>query len=142
MNLPLRMCACESCKVAFQPKYPAQRFCSIDCGNHNRKKSDEYAMCQREGCENVFQLRRPSERGKRKFCSQRCNGMAYQRFSKEAMDRGRAKGIVTHKRKVLARIDGLTPLEAFKLGYQCGQRTKHTRLRAKYLLVKKPERAA
>lgn len=96
-----------------------------------------YIECQRPGCGRLRSVRSPYLQRQRRYCSQRCNGLAHANVRKGAA-LGAARAAAKRKREVVQRIVGLTPLEAFREGYKVGLRSKCSQIRKRYLLLKKP----
>lgn len=95
-----------------------------------------YITCQRPGCEAVKQVRTPSQQRRYRFCSPRCIGLVCQNI-RHGTAKGVARSARARKARVLARVQGLVPLEAFRLGYQMGLESKLRQIRKRYQLVRK-----
>lgn len=96
-----------------------------------------YIECKRPGCGRLREVRCPAHQARGGYCSQRCNALVNQNIRKAGL-KGVWGSAHQRKRRVLARIDGLTPLEAFKLGYRSGLRSKSYQIRRRYVLTKRP----
>jgi hypothetical protein len=93
-------------------------------------------LCQRQGCENVLDVRCPAEQRRRKYCSRRCANLVNRNILR-AWRKGVDGSVRKRQRQVLARVAGLTPLEAFRLGYKRGLYSKLRQVKRQYVLVKK-----
>lgn len=83
-----------------------------------------FILCQREGCENVKQVRTRYEQRTFRYCSKACAASATADSRREACRAacrrvGLARGHQM-KQQLLARVAHLTPLEAFRIGYLRG----------------------
>lgn len=95
-----------------------------------------FIQCQRPGCEGIKQVRCPSDQRKYRYCSQRCIALMTQNI-KRAGRKGVERSASARRRRVLERVKGLSPLEAFRLGYDRGLQSKLTQIRRRYVLVRK-----
>lgn len=96
-----------------------------------------FITCKREGCEGIREVRRPGEQRKGGYCSQRCNALDHNNIlhanhHESGVSSGRAR-----QRRLLARLDGLTPRQIFRLGYVRGLQSKYRQLAKGYVLVKR-----
>lgn len=92
-----------------------------------------WVVCRRKGCERLSTARSKREQRRRKYCSRRCAAIVNKNIGKTTAARRAeilAKSIHTRKQQVLNRIAGLTPLEAFRLGYKLALKSKAKQLRA------------
>lgn len=91
-----------------------------------------FVTCQRPGCGQIREVRFPSQQKRGKYCSNRC-----QMLHRPCWHLGWPKGVAVRKQKVRDRIEGLTLVEAFNLGYRAGLVGKLVHIRKRYDLVKK-----
>jgi hypothetical protein len=104
-----------------------------------RRTAPLVAICQRRVCAKPFTARSPFELAKRKYCSRRCSSLMTQNIRAA----GRLGGRVSAQRRqqrLLARVAGLTPLEAFRTGYTVGLQSKLRQIRKRYMLVPRETR--
>lgn len=90
-----------------------------------------FIICANPTCEQVKQVRRPSDQQRHRFCSRKCSAIVVCNITKVA-GAARLGGLAKAKqaqRAVVARVQGLTPLAAFRLGYDRGLQSKHRQLR-------------
>lgn len=87
-----------------------------------------FITCKRSGCGELRQVETVEQQVKGGYCSHRCAALDH-RLGVERARKLRAA--------MLERLDGLTPLEAFRLGYVRGLQSKIRQIRKRYLLVKK-----
>lgn len=99
-----------------------------------------YMTCQRPECEAIKQVRTPFEQRTRKYCSQRCNGLANANI-RRAGRKGVDESARRRKRRLLERVQGMTPMDAFRAGYKAGLRSKIHQIRRRYALTKRTEAA-
>lgn len=90
-------------------------------------------LCQRPGCEGVGTARDHTDHRRRRYCSTRCAALMTQNW--RAAQRAQARATATRRAQVLARIQTLPPVEAFRLGYDRGLRSKWRQLRQRYHMV-------
>ena len=90
------------------------------------KRLPLFVTCQRPGCGGIRSVRHPREQRRGKYCSRFCAAMMNQNLMKrpETRRNGLLAGIQSKKRKMREKVQGLTPLEAFQLGYETGMRSK------------------
>lgn len=88
--------------------------------------------CQRPGCGAIVPVRCLSVQRRQKYCSLSCSAKVQ---SGANAAKASAAGVLARKRKVLARIDGMTPLQAWKAGYKVGMNGKLRHIRRRYVLV-------
>lgn len=70
-------------------------------------------------CGAVKQVRKPSEQTQR-FCSRKCSAMVTMNIRHAASSKGGLMRAHRVRMQILQRIDGLTPLQAFRQGYRLG----------------------
>lgn len=98
-------------------------------------KIDRFITCERQACGAVKQVRNPYEQRTMRFCSRKCAGMVLKNITKipGANSRGGLENVRRRRLAILARLEGMTVLEAFRLGYNKGlfskirQRREHRR---------------
>ena len=140
-----RFITCRQCgrtlDVRFRSVQVVQKYCSSRCARdaqRGRRRPIRYITCQRPGCGQIREVNRPCEQRTRKFCSKRCANLVVCNVTRNGNHRlGVEKSVATRKRKVLARVEGLSPLQAFKLGYKCGIESKCRQIRKHYILTKR-----
>ncbi len=88
------------------------------------RRIPRFVVCVR--CGTRKELRRPSDQ--RTYCSHRCAGLVLQNI-RQAQAAGVAISARNRKRRLLERVEGLTPLAAFRLGYLTGLQSKHRQIR-------------
>lgn len=91
-----------------------------------------YAVCKRVGCDRIRRVATPAEQRPRRYCSARCEQLAREAFRRGGAKGGRISG-AKRTASLLARIQGLSPTEAYHLGYQCGQDAADKRAKRKGL---------
>lgn len=86
-----------------------------------------FIVCANPACAAVKQVRRPSEQIRHRFCSRKCAAIVLCNITKiqganrrGGLERGRLARLA-----VVARVSGLTPLAAFRLGYEKGLYSKY-----------------
>lgn len=94
--------------------------------------------CQRPSCGQLKQVRRPSEQKRHKYCSRKCAAMVLQNI-KRAYRKGVENSARARMRRVVDRVAGLSAIEAFRVGYDCGLRSKLRQLRKRYTFQKKAD---
>jgi hypothetical protein len=88
-----------------------------------------FIVCKRPGCEQIRQVRRPYLQRRGGYCSSRCANLATHNLTRAAAAKG-GRVSASHKRTALvARLDGLSKLAAFRLGYDRGLQAKWRALR-------------
>jgi hypothetical protein len=93
-------------------------------------------VCHRRACGRVREVSRLSQQKRQKFCSRTCANLATANI-RGRYHEGVKRSAQNRKRRLLARVAGLTPLEAFKVGYRVGLEGKLTQIRKHYVLTKK-----
>lgn len=97
-----------------------------------------FIVCQRPECGRLKQVRWACEQRTKRFCSPACaNKVTKNTRRGELWKTGVPASVVARKRKLLARVAGLTPPEAFKVGYKLGLYSKLRQVRKRYVLVKR-----
>lgn len=100
-----------------------------------------YIVCAYGPCGNVVPVAKPSLQKRRKYCSQRCNGLANANCTKNRAACARGGTETAHRKRlaVLQRVKGLSALEAFRQGYRLGlQRGYRTKLERHVQARRKP----
>lgn len=100
-----------------------------------------FSCCARRSCGRVFGVRRPVEQRRRKYCSRRCAALVNQNIT-GAGSKGGLQAARVRRRRVLDRLDGLTVLQAFRLGYVRGLESKTRQIRKRFVLVPRKDMAA
>ena len=85
-----------------------------------------FPRCRRPGC-GARRVSRPRLLARPGYCSHRCAALG------SGLGVARARAL---RRQVLARLQALTPLEAFRLGYVRGLQSKCRQIRKRYHLVR------
>lgn len=89
-----------------------------------------FIVCQRAGCGKLREVRRPCEQQHEKYCSRRCAAFVTKNCARPGVGRlGGLECARRARRALVKRLDGLTPLEAFRLGYDRGLQSKHRQIR-------------
>lgn len=99
-----------------------------------------HIVCKRDGCENLREVRCPAYQARGGYCSQRCNALDHQNIRKAGLT-GVRNSVTARRQRLLARLDGLSNTECFRLGYKVGLYSKLRQVRRKFKLVKKVEAA-
>jgi hypothetical protein len=99
-----------------------------------RRTEPLLAICQRRVCAKPFPVRCPADLAKRKYCSPRCNALVNQNIRGAGRIGGRVSG-QRRQQRLVARVAGLTPLEAFRTGYTVGLQSKLRQIRRRYTLI-------
>lgn len=94
-----------------------------------------YAVCTRRVCGKVFEVRRPFLQKKRKYCSRRCAAFMSKNLNPEAAQRALDASRRARRLAMIVRLHGMTPLEAFRLGYVRGLQAKLRKVRQRFRLV-------
>lgn len=76
-----------------------------------------YITCER--CGAVKQVRKPSEQRQR-FCSRKCSAIVTMNIRHAASSKGGLMRAHRVRMQILQRINGLSPLQAFRQGYRLG----------------------
>ena len=87
-----------------------------------------FIVCQNPRCGQVKQVCRPYEQKIRKYCTRRCSNVVHGNITRAAASRGGLERARRARLALVARIAGLTPLEAFRLGYTKGLMSKTRQL--------------
>jgi hypothetical protein len=95
-----------------------------------------FITCQRPGCGCIRFVRRPSEQLTEKYCSRRCSNIVNKNV-RHAAKLGLRRSIQARRQKAIARIRGLSPRQAFLVGYKAGLSSKLYQIRRHYILVKR-----
>lgn len=99
-----------------------------------------FITCERPSCGRLKQVRWACEQRTKRFCSQACANKVTKNTTRgQLWKTGVPASVVARKRKLLARVAGLTPLEAFKVGYKLGLYSKLRQVRQHYILTKRPD---
>lgn len=104
------------------------------------KWAPRYVLCQRPGCGGYAVVRKPSEQGKRKYCSRRCANIVNYNITPEECGQGGTRRAARSRARLVTLLTGLTVLEAFRLGYTRGLQSKTRQLLTKHRRAK-PEAA-
>lgn len=112
-----------------------QRYCSPECrGIMQRRTVPLFIVCQRCGAIKPVPL--PSVQRTQRYCSRRCAASVTQNIRKAGRI-GIERSVAKRRRHVLTRVAGLTPVQAFRLGYVRGLQSKLRQIRQRFTLVKK-----
>jgi hypothetical protein len=94
-----------------------------------------YASCRRPGCENFRQVRTRYEQRIPRYCSRACAASATADSRREACREAcRKVGLARAsqlRQQVLRRLESLTKLECFRLGFKRGLASKYRQLARK-----------
>lgn len=89
-----------------------------------------FITCEREACGKVIQVRDRCLQRVQRFCGLTCAAIArnsrphtFLASQKGGKERGRRARL-----KIMERVKGMTPVEAFRLGYVRGLQSKHRQL--------------
>ena len=85
-----------------------------------------FITCQNPRCGKLKQVRKPCEQHKTQYCSRSCASVM--NASKEHCRAGGLERARRARLKIRQRVDGLAPIEAFRLGYTLGLRSKTRQL--------------
>lgn len=94
-----------------------------------------HILCARPGCEGALRVRTPSEQRRHRFCSRRCAALVTQNIRRAQPGKGGRTSGRRRQQASLARVAGLTPLQAFRLGYVRGLQSKLRQIRTRYVLT-------
>ncbi len=86
-----------------------------------------FRRCKRRGCGKRRDVAHPKPLERPGYCSHRCAALD------QRLGVNRASAM---RRQLMARLDGLTPLQAFRLGYVRGLESKCRQIRKKFILIK------
>lgn len=137
-------CQRKGCGATFQAssvgKLRKRKYCSRACGVLASRGGPFFGVCARVECGALFEVRKRSILRVRKHCSHRCASLAAaaRRGRAAFQAAGRKGGAVWGRRaqrRALARVKGLSPLEAFRRGYDIGLQSKLRQIRKRYRLV-------
>lgn len=97
------------------------------------KRVPLFIVCGNPACAKVKAVRKPCEHRKQKYCSRSCastmTAPARREASREACRRVGLARASQLRRALLARLTGLSPLEAFRMGYDRGLQSKWRQMR-------------
>ncbi len=90
-----------------------------------------FITCQRPGCEKVHQVNSRWRQQKQKYCSLKCAAIVKQQSpeGRAASGRGARTRTAQERARLIASVQHLTPIEAFRLGYLRGLHSKHRQIR-------------
>jgi hypothetical protein len=91
-----------------------------------------FVECQRCGAIRTARSRAEQKHGK--YCSRKCSNLVNQNI-RFGMPRGVANSARARRLRVVARVQHLTPVEAFRLGYVRGLYSKLRQVKRRYRLV-------
>lgn len=94
-----------------------------------------FIVCKREGCEQLREVNRPYKQRRGGYCSSRCASLATQNIRKADASRGGRVTALRKRQLLKTRLDGMQPLDIFRLGYARGLNAKWRALRKAYELV-------
>lgn len=132
---------------AVPPSEMGRLYCSKRCYTRaqtgvKRRTVPLYVTCQRPGCEGIRQVSRPHLQRSGKYCSRRCAAIVAKNIAKTDKVAAARKSAQSRRAKILQRLTGMTPYEAFKLGYTRGLQSKWRSLRRDYEVIPKKGQAA
>lgn len=90
-----------------------------------------YITCRRHGCGGKARVPNRWHQRNRRYCSKRCATLANEPIMRLVRQKGGFAAGKVRRQAVIARVQGLTPLEAFRLGYMRGLHSKHRQLKAR-----------
>lgn len=100
-----------------------------------------FIVCANPACQAVKEVRRPSDQRRRKYCSHRCASHMTAGSRRAACSEAcrRVALAYAHRRRLAAleRLKGLTPLESYRRGYDCGFESAKRQFLRKYTLIPK-----
>lgn len=101
-----------------------------------------YIFCQRPGCGGIKRVRWPCEQRKLKYCGYSCSSIMTNNL-RHADRRAAARHTRrTYKAIVRAKVEQLSPVAAFELGYKLGLNAKWRQLRQRYVVIARPKNPA
>lgn len=90
-----------------------------------------FITCQREGCENIREVRCPRYQREQKYCSRRCAALVSKNILHAEPGKGGREAGRRRQRALLERVKNLTPVEAFRVGYVRGLQSKRRQMQRK-----------
>ena len=89
-----------------------------------------YITCEREACGAVIRVKNRALQQVQRFCSRRCATLmcAVNNLYREAQSRGGKTRAHRARLALIQRVQGLSPVEAFRVGYLRGLGSKHRQL--------------
>jgi hypothetical protein len=107
-------------------------------GRRMKPKMPYFIVCANPACGKVKQVRRPSEQKRHRFCSRKCAAIVICNITKVpgaprlgGLARGRMLRLALMKQ-----LDGLSPIAAFRLGYDHGLQSKHRQIRRRRMAAR------
>lgn len=96
-----------------------------------RTTGDLFIVCQRANCDGpgFRRVRRPWQQRVGGYCSRRCATLDHQPWLKSDRSAAGTRSGQIRQAHVLTTVQHLTPLDAFRLGYQRGLQSKHRQIR-------------
>lgn len=100
-----------------------------------------FIVCAYEPCGKVKEVKRRRDQRKQKYCTHACAARATAEIRRPAVQAAcRKVGLARasqQRQRLLARLDGLSKLECFRLGYKTGLESKTRQIRRRFALVRR-----
>lgn len=88
-----------------------------------------FIFCRRHACGAKVRVPNRWHQRTRRYCSKRCATIALEPIMRLVRQKGGYASGKLRQRALLARVQGMTPVEAFRVGYLRGLQSKHRQLR-------------
>jgi hypothetical protein len=96
-----------------------------------------FIVCKRTECRQLREVNRPYLQRRGGYCSRRCAAIVNQNISNAECGKGGLESGRRRQAAVVARVAGLSPIDAFRLGYVRGLQSKLRQIGKRYVLVRK-----
>lgn len=96
-----------------------------------------FIVCKRPGCEAIREVNRPWKQRKGGYCSSRCAALDIRNIRHADAARGGRTTALRRRQQLKARLDGMRPVDIFRLGYARGLNAKWRALHKTYELVRR-----
>ena len=106
----------------------------------SRPRVPLFIVCENPACQKVREVRKRGDQAKQRHCSRRCAMTMRHNLTREAARRGGLEAGRRRRAAAMARLAGLSAVEAFRLGYNRGFQSAKRKILSQYVLI--PRKAA